>query len=158
MGQRRRRGPVAKTDVPGASFCSGDTTRTRARPSTCSAKNADLQEVRRFSNIGGGLRAALRHVSENFRFWGDSAKSAFKADCSRGFELFRAELPLCLMECAGWLLIRLSRTGVLRSFWALPTTISPTTWPPSNPRDRRRTKNEQRSSRAALDCFRRPAR
>lgn len=38
---------------------------------------------------------------------------------------FRAALPLSLMECAGWLLIRSRALEVLRSFWALPTTVLP---------------------------------
>ena len=38
---------------------------------------------------------------------------------------FRAALPLSLMECAGWLLIRLRALEVLRTFWASPTTVLP---------------------------------
>ena len=38
---------------------------------------------------------------------------------------FGAALPLSLMECAGWLLIRYRALEVLRSFWALPTTVLP---------------------------------
>jgi hypothetical protein len=36
-----------------------------------------------------------------------------------------AALPLSLMECAGWLLIRLGALEVLRPLRALPTTASP---------------------------------
>ena len=38
---------------------------------------------------------------------------------------FRAALPLSLMECAGWLLIRIGALEVLRTLWALPTTVLP---------------------------------
>jgi hypothetical protein len=38
---------------------------------------------------------------------------------------FDAALPLSLMECAGWLLIRSRALKVLRSYWALPTTVLP---------------------------------
>ena len=38
---------------------------------------------------------------------------------------FRAALPLSLMECAGRLLIRFRALEVLRSYWALPTTVLP---------------------------------
>ena len=38
---------------------------------------------------------------------------------------FGAALPLSLMGFAGWLLNRFRALEVLRSFWALPTTVLP---------------------------------